>query len=322
VTTDNIFQSDLMYEFLENVNLIKPYKFIVKNNNDITQGHLFAYLIKEFRGIIGYFSSRVVIFGGPVIFTNNVSARLNILDSLLGQLVYTLRNKSVFIQFRNFHEWTAEEKEVFEKHGFIFRKRESLLINLSSEEIVLKGMSESKRRQIRIAQKHGAITRSPRSEEEVRRFYLILKVLYSRKIRKPLPDFSFFKEFYRLADKGLGIIRVVVRDNEIIGGVVAPITSNETIYYWYVAGLDHKHKHSYPSVMAVWSLIEYGLSYGIKQLDFMGIGNEGNNYGVREFKMRFSKNVVDYGRFGRRNNKLLYILAELGYNLLRIFKRV
>jgi lipid II:glycine glycyltransferase (peptidoglycan interpeptide bridge formation enzyme) len=74
--------------------------------------------------------------------------------------------------------------------------------------------------------------------------------------------------------------------------------------------------------MAVWSLIEYGLSYGIKQLDFMGIGNEGNNYGVREFKMRFSKNVVDYGRFGRRNNKLLYILAELGYNLLRIFKRV
>jgi lipid II:glycine glycyltransferase (peptidoglycan interpeptide bridge formation enzyme) len=70
----------------------------------------------------------------------------------------------------------------------------------------------------------------------------------------------------------LGIIRLVLIGDEVIGGVVAPITPGETIYYWYVEGLDQQYKYNYPSVMAVWSLIGYRLQNNIKQLDFMGIG--------------------------------------------------
>jgi lipid II:glycine glycyltransferase (peptidoglycan interpeptide bridge formation enzyme) len=311
-----------MAEFLSKVRNYNAYSYYTYDQRNQVSGSLRAIHIREGSGIIGVFSSRVLILGGPLLYSNKTWERIEILDDLLHQLIKEQKNRSVFIQFRNFNQWTNDEKEVFKKYNFEYRERQNILIDLSSKGDVLKGMSESKRRQIRIAKKNGTITRAPNSIEEVCKFYEILKNLYRNQIRKPLPDFSFFREFYNYSDKGLGIMRVVLKDDEIIGGVVAPVTAHETIYYWYVAGLDQKYRDSYPSVMAVWSLIEYGLDNGIKQLDFMGIGKESHDYGVREFKLRFSKNVIDYGRFGRRNNKLLYSFAELGYNFLRIFKRI
>jgi serine/alanine adding enzyme len=318
----NVFQDTVLAEFLSKVRNYNAYSYYTYDKRKLVSGILRAIHIRDGSGIIGVFSSRVLILGGPLIYSNKTWERLEILDVLLHQLIKAQKNRSVFIQFRNFNQWTNEEKKVFLKYDFKYRERQNIILDLSSEETVLKMMSESKRRQIRIAKKNGTIARAPNSIEEVSKFYEILKNLYRNQIRKPLPDFSFFREFYNYSDKGLGIMRVVLKNDEIIGGVIAPVTARETIYYWYIAGLDQKYRDSYPSVMAVWSLIEYGLDNGIKQLDFMGIGKPRQNYGVREFKMRFSKNIVDYGRFGRRNNRFLYSLAETGYNIMRLFRQV
>lgn len=318
---NTIYQTPSMYEFYKAVEFYTPYIFIVKNEVDEVDGVLLAVLIKESDGIKGLLSSRVLIFGGPII-SQYIENKKEVLDALLTHLVKILKNKSIFIQFRNFFGWNEEEINVFSKHGFVFRDRQNILLKLKSRIDVLRNMSESKRRQIRIATKNGSTIRPPNSIDEVKSFYSILKDLYKNQIRKPLPDFSFFEEFYKGTKKGLGIIKLVVFNNEIIGGVLAPITHDETIYYWYVVGLDREYKNNYPSVMAVWALIDYGLNHNIKKLDFMGIGKENQNYGVRDFKMRFSKETIDYGRFGRRNNKLLYRLAEFGYNILREVKKV
>ncbi len=317
----SVYQSPMIYDFYKSVKFYTPYVFIIKNHADEIDGVLLAVLIKESSGIMGLLSSRVLIFGGPII-AQHIENKKEVLDALLTQLVKTLKNKSIFIQFRNFFDWNEEEINVFAKHGFVFRDRQNILLKLKGRIDVLRNMSESKRRQIRIATKNGSVIRPPDSVDEVKSFYFILKDLYRNQIRKPLPDFSFFEEFYKGTKKGLGIIKLVVFNNEIIGGVLAPITTDKTIYYWYVAGLDREYKNNYPSVMAVWALIDYGLKHNIKELDFMGIGKANQNYGVRDFKMRFSKEIIDYGRFGRRNNKLLYKVAEFGYNILREVKKV
>lgn len=318
----NIFQTKLFKDFGIQVNNLAIYNFTSHDRNGKEKGWLQALRIKENGGIKGFFSSRALIFGGPIINSKIKQERIKILDDLLKQLVDKLASKTIFIQFRNFSKWSEDEKKVFAKHGFNYRERQNVIIDLKSERHVLRNMSESKRRQIRLAKKNGTITRAPNSLSEIKEFYKILKELYKNQIRKPLPDFSFFEQFYIYTFKGLGIIRLILVNDKIIGGVVAPVTPNETIYYWYVAGLDHQYKNNYPSVMAVWSLIEYGLENNIKELDFMGIGKPNQNYGVREFKLRFSNNIVDYGRFGRRNNKFLYSIAETGYNFLRLFRKV
>ena len=318
---NNIFQSPEMYFFYQKVTGFKPILFVNKEENGKIAGLLLAVLISEGKGLKGYFSSRVVVYGGPLIQKHTNSSL--ILNQLLNELIEKTKNKSVFIQFRNFFEWDTEEKEIFQKNGFIFRDRLNLIIDTSDRQNVWKSINESKRRQIRKGLKEGSQIIIPKNEEEVKQFYSILKQLYKNKIKKPLPDWSFFKTFYDFSRKGkLGIIRLIKVENTIVGGIIAPLTQNKTIYEWYVAGLDKEYKHYYPSVMATWAPIDFALKNDINFFDFMGVGVPQKKYGVRDFKTKFGGKMVNYGRFARRNNKFLYALAEFGYNFLRLARRL
>ncbi len=54
----------------------------------------------------------------------------------------------------------------------------------------------------------------------------------------------------------------------------------------------------------------------------MGVGRPDRKYGVRDFKARFGGELVNYGRLTRVNNHFLYNIAELGYNILAIFRKI
>jgi len=126
-----------------------------------------------------------------------------------------------------------------------------------------------------------------------------------------------------MSKKGrLGIIRLVKYNDKIIGGILSPVTPGKTIYEWYVCGLDHEYKDLHPSVLATWAAIEYALENNIPQFDFMGLGVPEKPYGVRDFKMRFGGELVNYGRFARINNRMIYFAAETGYNLLALLKKI
>jgi hypothetical protein len=54
----------------------------------------------------------------------------------------------------------------------------------------------------------------------------------------------------------------------------------------------------------------------------MGVGIPGRSYGVRTFKARFGGEMVNFGRFARVNNRLIYFISEIGYNLLALMKKI
>jgi len=74
--------------------------------------------------------------------------------------------------------------------------------------------------------------------------------------------------------------------------------------------------------MATWAAIDYALKNNIKAFDFMGVGVPDKDYGVRDFKAKFGGEQVNYGRFGRINNKFLYAITEIGFNLLALLRRI
>lgn len=150
--------------------------------------------------------------------------------------------------------------------------------------------------------------------QQLKQFYLILKDLYKTKVKKPLPSFEFFKKFYEL--DGAGKYLFVEFNGIIIGGIMCPVYRN-TIYDWYMCGLDSEFKAQSPSVMATWAGIEYAAKNGLKYFDFMGAGKPDDNYGVRKFKSKFGGKEVRYGRYLRINNKLLYNVGKLGLKILK-----
>ena len=104
---------------------------------------------------------------------------------------------------------------------------------------------------------------------------------------------------------------------KVIGGMMCPILNNNSIYEWYVCGLDEEYKEQYPSVMATYAAIEHAKKSKIEMFDFMGAGKPNIPYGVRDFKMEFGGKLVEYGRFLYIRNPFLYEIGKLGVKFLK-----
>ena len=319
---NTVFQSPEMYDFYLQVNNYTPHIFLGKDEDGLIRGVLLAVIIKEYGGWRGSLSSRTIVYGGPLLDVTYGDYQ-NLLKELLLTLSKRLKKKSVYIQFRNFIEWPDELVRILESCGYRFKDRLNLLVNTSNKEETEKQISKTKLRQIKNALAKGSIIRPPKNIAEVQVFFELLKELYKNRVRKPLPDQSFFEQFYEMSKTGkLGIIRLIIFNEEVIGGVLSPLTPGRNIYEWYVFGLDELYKKNYPSVLATWAPIEYGLENKLDHFDFMGLGTPLKPYGVRDFKLHFGKNTTNPGRFSKINNRYVYMLTEISYNLLRIFNKV
>ncbi len=319
---NTVFQSPEMFDFYEKVNNYTPHIFLGKDDDGILRAVLLAVVIKEYDGWRGRLSSRTIVYGGPLT-DETFTDRLRLFQELLRTLSATLKKQSVYIQFRNFIEWPEMYKRLFISEGYGFTDRLNLVIPTTDKAETKKLISKSKRRQIKKGQENGSVVRPPENLEEVRTFYKLLRDLYKNRVRKPLPDLSFFEEFFEMSRQNkLGIFRLVMSDGQIIGGVVAPVTPGRKIYEWYLFGLDSTHKKKYPSVLATWAPIQYALKNNLQHFDFMGLGTPSKPYGVRDFKLHFGKKTTNPGRFNKINNKFLYFITEISYNILRLFRKV
>jgi len=314
-----VFQSYDMYKLFKETKKFEPV-IVAAYSGDKLNGILLGAIIKEYSSKIGFFTSRTVIYGGPLI--NGESDFDTTLDLMLKELIYLVKNKSIFIQFRNFFEW-GDRKKVFFNNGFKYLERLNYIVDTTSGKDVKKRMSASKMRQVKKGLKNGAEIIEPENIEQVKEFYKLLYYLYKYKVKKPLPEWSFFKSFYEQTKDGkLGIIRLIKYKNEIIGGILSPVLKNKVIYEWYICGMDREYKNLYPSVLATWAAIDYGVKNNLEIFDFMGVGVHDRDYGVREFKSKFGGKMVNYGRFGRINNKFLYGITEVGFNVLAWLKKI
>jgi len=315
-----VFQSPVFYHFyLEHEKGFSPYYFVFRKDDQTIEAVMLAVIISQWKGWLTALSSRCVVYGGPLVNNDNP----NILHTILSTLNQRLKHKAVFTQFRNFRQWDEPQIRIFERQGFVMRPRLNLIIHLDTEEAVKARFSPSRRRQLKNALAQDISVRPATDLNEVRKLYWLLAQLYREKVRKPLPNQEYFDAFFeKLVPRGYGIILVVLYQSDIIGGIVCPITPGQTISELYVCGMDRRFPKLYPSTVATWAAMAYGLKHKIQYFDFMGLGKPDQPYGVRDFKLRFGGQQINPGRFARRNNKFIYLLAETGYNLLRSLKKI
>jgi serine/alanine adding enzyme len=304
----NFFQTPIVFDFFTDLPGYKPVVFLAKEAESI-RGVLVAILMKE-TGIKGYFSRRCIIWGGPLCHDNET------LELLISEFIKYIRNKSIYIEVRNLFD-TSGFSISFLNKKFSYIDWLNYIVPTNGIEGNKKKLNESKRRQIQRSLKTGAKIGEAQSIENVRELYELLFTLYKEKIKKPLPGFRFFENFY--LDKKSGKIFIIEYENKIIGGAVCPIYKDR-IYEWYVCGLDKELKNIYPSALATWAPIEYAANNGLKYFDFMGAGSPNADYGVREFKSQFGGELVSYGRYIKILNPFLYKLGVFGIKYFVKFK--
>jgi len=313
----NSFQTPEMYNFFLTVKNYRPLAIACLDENEKIQGGLLAVIEREHQGFIGKFSSRTIAWGGPLIAE---TAEENVLALILEALIKKLGKDTIYLELRNLFDF-SEKVVVFNSHGFILKEHLNFQVPTAVNEDPHKKLSSNRKRQIKKSLASGVSIEEAATIEQVDEFYQILFDLYKNKVRKPLPDYSFFRNFYLQKEK-LGIYLLVKFQGKVIGGIMCPIFRDKTLYEWYVCGLDEQYPEQYPSVMATWAAIEYAQKNGIKCFDFMGAGAPDQDYGVREFKARFGGILVNFGRFTRINSKILYNFGEFGLKVLGQLKKI
>jgi lipid II:glycine glycyltransferase (peptidoglycan interpeptide bridge formation enzyme) len=313
----NVFHSLYMYKFFRKLKKWESFFFGVRDLNNKLQAVLLCVLQREKAGLLEYFTSRAIVFAGPVINDNlDEQDKIIVLELLLQELIKVVENKSIYIHFRNLFS-LEQYQSSFEKFGFEYHKHLNFRVDTTDEKDLNSRISKSKKRQIKKSIKTGAKIIEPQNIEQVKEFYSLIKDLYKKKVKKPLPDWKFFKYFYEASNNNkLGKYFLIEYQENIIGGIMCPITPGKVIYEWYICGLDGQFKGIYPSVLATWAAIDYASQNGFEYFDFMGAGKPDQDYGVREFKSKFGGKLVDFGRFEKINNKFLYNIGKLGIKVL------
>lgn len=314
--------------------------------------------IQPFKQLYRNLSARTIVYGGPLLAPGTRLRQEQTLVALLETLNKKVKHRSLFTQFRNFFD-VDDMIPAFKESGYQKRDRLNLLLNTTSQEAAWNNLTPNRRRQVRQSIGNGATIIANPSEQQVDSFYEILADLYHRRIKKPLPGRDFFHALANnnhlqtdchvvtdepngtnagaeeertkngVAEKssrdagGGSMVLLVGYEGKIVGGVACAWLPSQTMHEWYACGLDreYKDKKVYPSVLATWAAIKTAANMNIPRFDFMGMGKPGIPYGVRDFKKEFGGKWVNHGRFSRINNRLLYFLAEIGYNLLFFFQK-
>lgn len=305
------FVTSTFYKFFNSLDGNKADVFAIEQDGKLKA--LILVTIQQEKGIKSYFSRRGIVYGGAALDSQNEQVN----SMLLEKAIQHYKGQLIYLEQRNYHDY-SQFKETYIKSGFNYIPWLNFHLDVNDIPLVKKNMSSSRLRQIKKAIKNGAEWREAQTENEVIAFYTILKELYEEKIKKPIFPIEFFIEFFR---QNIGKYLLIYFDDKVIGGIMCPIQENNTIYEYYVCGLDSDYKDQYPSIMATWAAIEYASQNNIPLFDFMGAGSPDIDYGVREFKSRFGGEQVEYGRFLYIINPFLYRVGELGLSILSKLKK-
>lgn len=299
------FQTPEAYQFyVANKEEMIPFAIGVEEDGHLT-GVIVGYTTQERNPIQQLLTCRSIIIGGPLL-DEHISN-----DALSALLLAAKRvtQNSIYVETRNFHNY-SHWRDLFEACGFLYQPHYDIHVHCNATHT----MSEQRQRQVKKAIKNGATIVQASSEEEIKDWYKILHKLYRTKVRTPLFSEAFYLSFYR---QKIGKYLLVKFENKVIGGMMCPIFAGNTIYEWYVCGMDEEYKDLYPSVMATYAAIEYAKINNLPLFDFMGAGKPNVPYGVREFKMEFGGELVEHGRFLCVRKTLLYKIGELEVKWLK-----
>ena len=308
----DLFQSDAYYTFLEDTGFLKPFRFEVTRSGSTT-GRIQGYIQRDGGALKRFLSRRAIVNGGPF-FSEDIKA--GEVESLLNQCICSLRGKAIYIETRNFKDFSPW-RATFEKAGFVYEPHFDFIVDTSDLEVVEERMGKSRKRDVKTSLKQGVEVVDNPSREEISSFYNVLEQLYKTRVKTPLFPLSFFERLYQTDFSKFILVRYL---GDIVGGTVC-VFDDDMVYEWFACGKDGVFKNVYPSTVATYYGIRFAAENGFKHFDMMGAGAPGDGgYGVRDFKAKFGGVMVEYGRYRYVSNLFLYRIGKLVVFMMKRFR--
>lgn len=305
------FQTKEAYVFFEDLSFLEAFAIAVESDGQL-KGLIAGYIQKDGGKIKQFFSRRAIVVGGPLLSDEITDEELAF---LLSALKKKLHRKAIFIETRNFNDY-SRWRSVFEQSGFDYEPHYDVQVDTSSLELVNSKLDRNRRRNIKKALENGvAIDENP-TADDLRQLYSMLEELYTTKVKTPLFPFEFFEKLRKIPSSLFFIAKNA--EGQLLGGLVCVALDHRAVYAWLACGDDFNFKSLSPSVMVNYAGVSYAAREGMPRFDFMGAGKpDDGGYGVRDFKLKFGGELVEYGRYVHVCNRLLFGIGKLGVRLLK-----
>lgn len=308
----NWFQTQEAFDFFDSLPFLEAFAFAIEANGRLG-GLVTGYIQKDGGKIKRFFSRRAIVLGGPLL-ANDIS--VDELTLLLHGLVERVGKKAIFIEFRNFSDFSRWHK-TFEQCGFQYQPHYDIHVDTTSLEVVDAHLGKSRKRDIRVSMRDGASVVTHPSLSQVREYYGILKTLYETKVKTPLFPLEFFEKLSALNSAAFLLVEY---GGKIVGGTVCVGLPGVALYEMYACGEDGVHKTIFPSEVATYAGLQYAAENDYPIFDMMGAGKpDDGGYGVRDFKLKFGGNLVEFGRYVYVCIPLLFKIGKFG---VKIMKRI
>lgn len=309
-TTATWFQTREAFGFFDSLSFMEAFVVAVESDG-VLKGLTVGYIQKDGGKLKKFFSRRAIITGGPLLAVNITEEELK---ALLNALKNILKRKAIYIETRNFNDYSRWRK-VFEECGFAYEPHYDIHVDTSAMDVVNDNMGKSRKRDIRVSFRDGATLVAHPTVEQVREYYVILEDLYKNKVKTPLFPLAFFEAMLQLPSSAFLLVEY---GGKIIGGTVCVGLLGKALYELYACGKDGEIKNVFPSEVATFAGLQYAAENGYPCFDMMGAGKpDDGGYGVRDFKLKFGGDLVEYGRYIYVSRKILFQIGKLGVKIMK-----
>jgi serine/alanine adding enzyme len=309
-----VFQTPQMYSAYSASKNYEPIA-VACYEEDRLVGILMAVVQKEYLGILGKLSARSIIWGGPLLEKKDCE----IANEILAFYDKKAKKVAIYSQFRNLFDlkWA---KPAFENNGYYFEEHLNILIDLKKNEDELwKSLHSKRRNEIRRAIKEKTEFSVHHDEHALKKGYEILKEVY--KIAKlPLPDISLFQNVLSRSTRDFGLNIFAANQQEKMIGVMFALLFKNRIYDWY-AGSFRSSFDKYPNDLIPWEVMKWGKANGYEIFDFGGAGKPNVHYGVRDYKIKFGGDLVNFGHFEKIHRPAMLKIAKMGFRAWQALKK-
>ena len=304
------FQIEEAYRFFDSLSFLEAFAFGVENEGKL-KAVVVGYVQKDGGRLKQFFSRRAIITGGPLLADDISDDELR---CLLDTLKDRLKRKAIYIETRNFNDY-SRWRGVFGECGFGYEAHYDIHVDTSSMDVVNEHMGKSRKRDIRLSIRDGALVVVEPTIAQVRSCYSILCELYLTKVKTALFPIEFFEKLYLMDSSAFLLVEY---EGKIIGGTVCVGIGGKTLFEMYACGKDGVYKNIFPSELATYAGLQYAAVQGCLKFDMMGAGSpDDGGYGVRDFKLKFGGELVEHGRFVHVCHPVLFNVGKLGVRIMK-----
>ncbi len=310
-----IFHTPYMFDVWNTTPNYESFAFFVLDQNAAIRALIVGHYQIVKSGFLAPLSTRAVVLQAPI-FTDTEA-----LVTLLENYLKKAKKKAVYSEFRN-HYLDGDYSKICEKLGFKWEGHYNIVQELPDNNELLWGQIRKKRREgINKASKQDFMFSEDHTENAVNTFYNLLYDSYKR-IKLPVPNREFFLNCcIKEINSCCKIFHLT--ENNISKISLFSFLYKNTLYGYYIGtDNDRDFLKKRPSDLFQYEVLKWCLQNNVRFYDWMGAGKPGVDYGVRDFKLSYGGELVDFGRFTYIHSSLRFKVAKMGFTLLQKIGRM